>query len=118
VSAKELNEECKKAMAAHTSWKAKFKKLAAGELKLEGADVRRSDACDFGKWLAGSGRALLGTGHGAIDAAHKHFHAAAASVVEAHNAGNHQEVEKALGLGGGFSSASAALINLVSAASR
>jgi len=82
MSNSELADQCNKAIAAHSAWKAKFKKLLAGELQIDVATTRKSDVCDFGKWLAtGSTRAMIGGDFATIDAAHKQFHSVAADVV-------------------------------------
>jgi methyl-accepting chemotaxis protein len=116
MSSTELQEMCVKAIAAHASWKVKFKRLLDGEATIDSATTRRSDVCDFGKWLAGAGKAQLGAGFAAIDAAHKHFHAVAADVVDSYNAGQKQQVADSLGLKGAFARASAALTTLIVAA--
>lgn len=109
----ELQETCVKAIAAHAAWKVKFKQLLAGKATLDSAMTRRSDVCEFGKWLAGAGRAQLGAAFSGIDAAHKRFHAIAADVIDAHTAGRTEQVSKELGFGGGFARASAELTQLI-----
>lgn len=108
-----IKDECDLAIAAHGSWKLKFKRLVAGEVQLDAATTRRCDVCDFGKWLGGSGRAGLGSDFVSIDGAHKHFHQVAADVVELHNAGKKDAVTAALAATGEFTRAGVALTGLL-----
>jgi hypothetical protein len=108
-----LVEECDKAIAAHGTWKVKFKQMIAGETKLDAVTVRRCDVCEFGKWLGDSGKSALGPQFQGIYDAHKHFHGVAADVVQWHNAGEAEKVTAALATQGDFSKAGAALTNLI-----
>lgn len=105
-------DACTKAIAAHADWKNKFKKFMAGELALDAAQVDRSDACDFGRWLA-TRPALDPTLAAEIARAHAHFHHVAAGVVTAKKTGQVAKAEAALAVGGDFAKATTALTHLV-----
>ncbi len=114
MSAESRKDACGKAIAAHAAWKAKFKKLLDGTLEIDGPTTRRSDVCEFGKWLAAPGtRNELGTDFTAIDAAHKAFHVVAATVVDAYKAGKVDAAATSLGLNGDFTRASSSLTALI-----
>ncbi|MBL8719648.1 MAG: CZB domain-containing protein [Myxococcales bacterium] len=106
-------EHLEAAIAAHSAWKARFKKFMAGELVLDAQVVEKPDGCDFGKYLKGDGRADLGGAFGDIDAAHAHFHRVAAEVVRCQHGGKKAEAEKALETSGVFTQAGAKLTMLV-----
>ena len=117
MSVEPLKDQCNKAIAAHASWKAKFKRLLEGTLDLDAATTRKCDVCDFGRWLAQSTtKTELGGAYAAIDAAHRQFHVVAAQVVDAHHAGNTAVIQSLLGLNGPFTRASSSLTGLIVAA--
>jgi hypothetical protein len=112
------NDECNKAIAAHAKWKTTFKKMLAGEVSVDSATARRPDVCEFGKWLMAGGRAFLMGKHASVDAAHRHFHSVAAAVIDAHNSGRKQDVERSLAVDGDFSRAGSTLVGLIMEARR
>jgi len=110
-------EMCDKALAAHASWKAKFRKFLAGELGLDLAVAEKHNGCEFGRWLEGEGRGHLSPQeHAAIHSAHAAFHKAVGGVIRAKQAGDTRSAVAALAVDGAFSKASVALTQLVTKA--
>lgn len=107
------HEALEKAIAAHAAWKGKFRSFMRGESDLDSATVEKCNACDFGKWLEGEGRAALGPSHGEVHRAHASFHMVAASVVRKKKSGDIEGAEVSLSVTGEFTKASTSLTMLI-----
>jgi len=102
-----------KAIAAHSSWKARLKSaVATGKFDVTPADIKLDNRCEFGKWLYSPdftpAEKLTKNYRAAIDL-HAKFHQEAAKVVEWATSGHKDEAEKAIGLEGSYTKASSAL---------
>lgn len=93
-----------KAIAAHSSWKARLRSaIHTGKSDIPATQVRTDNQCEFGKWLYGS---TLSSGekqsehYKTVRHLHAQFHVEAAKVLEWAIAGNKNAAEQALGLGG------------------
>lgn len=105
-----LKEEISHAIAAHASWKAKFKDFMAGKLELDAHVVRQNNQCQFGKWLEGEGKTSLDKAdYEDIHRLHTEFHKIAADVIVKKKKGHVQGAEADLGFTGAFTKASAVL---------
>jgi hypothetical protein len=112
-----LREELSQAISVHAAWKSRFSKFLKGAMDIDSATLGRSDACDFGKWLAeGAGAAQLGAEFAAIDAAHKTFHQRAAEVVDLQKSGSKDKAGAAVRPTGSFTQAGTAFNSIVGAA--
>ena len=102
-----------KAIAAHSSWKARLKSaVASGKFDVTPADIKVDNRCEFGKWLYSSefsaAEKQTQNYRRAVDL-HAKFHQEAARVVEWATSGHKDEAEKAMGLEGSYTNASSAL---------
>ena len=102
-----------KAIAAHSSWKARLKSaVASGKFDVTPADIKVDNRCEFGKWLYSSefsaAEKQTQNYRRAVDL-HAKFHQEAARVVEWATSGHKDEAEMAMGLEGGYTKASSAL---------
>lgn len=109
-----IKEECDRAIIAHAAWKSKFRAFLAGTLALDPKLVEKNDACDFGKWLEGDGRAhLLPAEYERLHDLHVRFHTVAASVVRLKLSDDHATAQAAVERAGVFTRASAQLTSEV-----
>lgn len=102
-----------KAIAAHSSWKARLKSaVATGKFEVKPADIKVDNRCEFGKWLYSTdfsaAEKQTKNYRTAVDL-HAKFHQEAAKVVEWATSGHKDEAEKAMGLEGSYTKASSAL---------
>ena len=93
-----------KAIAAHSSWKARLRTaISTGKSDISAAQARVDNQCEFGKWLYGS---ELSSGekqsehYKTVRQLHTQFHQEAAKVLEWAIAGNKNAAEQAMALGG------------------
>ena len=102
-----------KAIAAHSSWKARLKSaVATGKFDMSPADIKVDNRCEFGKWLYGPELTAADKQTKNYRAAvnlHAKFHREAAQIVEWATSGHKDEAEKAMGLEGSYTEASSAL---------
>ncbi|HKN71369.1 MAG TPA: CZB domain-containing protein [Terriglobales bacterium] len=102
-----------KAIAAHSSWKARLKTaVATGKFEVSPADVKVDNRCEFGKWLYGpdfSAAEKQTKNYSTAVDLHAKFHREAAQIVEWATSGHKDEAEKAMGLEGSYTKASSAL---------
>ena len=102
-----------KAIAAHSSWKARLKTaVATGKFEVSPADVKVDNRCEFGKWLYGpdfSAAEKQTENYRTAINLHAKFHQEAAKVVEWATSGHKDEAENAIGLEGSYTKASSAL---------
>ncbi len=103
-------ETLQKAIAAHTSWKARLRNaISTGKFEVELSTVRVDDKCDFGKWLYGP---ELQPGekqsqhYCTVKKLHAEFHQEAARIVGWALAGQKGKAEESLALGGAYTNAS------------
>lgn len=81
------------AIAAHAQWKQRFRSAITSRATLDTAEIRQHDRCALGCWLHGAGSAE----HGArpqfvhLIEQHRRFHAEAARVAQAINAGQYDQ---------------------------
>lgn len=104
-----MHPEINKAIAAHGMWKTKFQDFMAGKIALEEGAVAKSDACEFGKWLAKDGKTTLGGDFADVSQLHAQFHKQAAAVVHMKHAGDTKGAQASLSPSGEFSASSGAL---------
>ncbi len=102
-----------KAIAAHSSWKARLKSaVATGKFDVTPADIKVDNRCEFGKWLYGADFSAADKQtknyRTAVDL-HAKFHQEAAKIVEWATSGHKDEAEKAMGIEGSYTKASSAL---------
>lgn len=101
------------AIGAHGQWKARLKTaIANGATAADAAKAHRSDACEFGKWLASAGLPPeLHSSPRFKEAVRLHtaFHASAGRVLDAVAAGRQNDAVKSMAIGGEFALASATL---------
>jgi methyl-accepting chemotaxis protein len=103
------------AVDAHVQWKARLKKLLAGQGEaLDPVQVARDDGCALGQWIYGDGTALAE--HSVYDRLkqeHAQFHDAAAAVVRCVKDGNRSSAHAMLDGDGTFSRQSTKVIRLI-----
>ncbi len=106
------SELISKAMWAHGQWKHRLRKAVdTGSSEFSVKTVCADDQCDFGKWLNGMPPERKGAADWKnIKTLHAQFHVEAGRVLELALGGRKAEAEKALGMGSGYSKASANLI--------
>ena len=106
-------EVLEKAIAAHTSWKARLRTAAnSGKFDVPVTTVRADNQCEFGKWLYGPelSAAEKQTEHyRGVKQLHAQFHQEAAKVVELASSGQKDAAEKAIELGSEYANCSTAL---------
>lgn len=87
------------AIDAHVQWRVKLKAAITRGEQLDAATISQDGRCDLGKWLSGEGRGQFGSKpeFQKLAASHRLFHAAAAKVAVAANAGKTAEAESLLG---------------------
>jgi methyl-accepting chemotaxis protein len=101
------------AVAAHAAWKRRLRQaIEAGRIP-QGTSidqVRRDDACDFGRWLHdGSGQALDARRSAEAMALHAQFHQHAAAVLSAVGAGRADQANALLTADDGYGGVARAL---------
>ncbi|HNV58692.1 MAG TPA: methyl-accepting chemotaxis protein [Rhodoferax sp.] len=103
------------AIKAHADWRSKLRMAAQNNEKMDADTISRDDCCEFGKWIHGTGKSKCGTKPSfvALLDAHKGFHQEAGKVARAINQGGGASVEKMLGAGTGFSTASSNVTRLI-----
>jgi len=105
-----MNPNVSKAVAAHGAWKNKFRDFMDDKIDLDAHTVQRTNACEFGQWLEGEGKQVLGEHFQEVNQLHAQFHATAADVVRKKQSGAVNEASDALGISGSFTKASAGLV--------
>ena len=93
-----------KAIAAHSSWKARLRSaIGGGTSEFSPSQVKLDNACEFGKWLYGaelSPAEKQSEHYRTVKPVHAQFHAEAARVREAALSGHKEAAEQSLGIGG------------------
>lgn len=93
-----------KAIAAHSSWKARLRSaIGGGTSEFSPSQVKLDNACEFGKWLYGaelSPAEKQSEHYRTVKQVHAQFHAEAARVLEAALSGHKEAAEQSLGIGG------------------
>jgi methyl-accepting chemotaxis protein len=106
------------AIKKHTDWKIKLRSAITNHETVDAATISRDNACEFGKWLHGDGRAAYGHRPGFANcvSAHAAFHLEAGKVAAAINAKKYDEAKAMLAIGTQFAgltgTVSAAIANL------
>jgi methyl-accepting chemotaxis protein len=87
------------AVQKHAEWKVKFRAAIAAHETMDTATIARDNCCELGKWLHGDARSRWSTlpAYRSCVTRHADFHAAAARVALAINAGRYTEAEAMLG---------------------
>lgn len=110
-----MKDKIEHAIHAHATWKFRLKQaITTGKTDTSVAVVSTDNACEFGKWLYGptvTPEAKRSEFYLKAVKQHKDFHRAAGQVLEAAVGGRAADAEKAMGSGGAFTVASAALTN-------
>ena len=93
-----------KAIAAHSSWKARLRSaISSGKSEFSPSQVKVDSACEFGKWLYGtelSPAEKQSENYRTVKQLHAQFHAEAAKVLESALSGHKDAAEQSLGVGG------------------
>ena len=86
------------ALLAHGQWKKRLQDaISTGQSEFKAVDVKRDDACQFGKWLYGLPQEDKNSEHyQTVKSLHADFHKAAGEVLELAIAGKKQEALKKL----------------------
>jgi methyl-accepting chemotaxis protein len=103
------------AIKAHADWRTKLRAAGQKHEQVDAQTIGRDDCCELGKWLSGNGHSQCGSvpSFVALITAHKSFHQAAGKVAHFINSGHGDEVEKMLGSGSVFSTASSDVTRLI-----
>jgi methyl-accepting chemotaxis protein len=103
------------AIKAHADWRTKLRAAGQKHEQVDAQTIGRDDCCELGKWLSGSGQSQCGgvPSFVSLIAAHKGFHQAAGKVAHFINSGHGDEVEKMLGSGSVFATASSDVTRLI-----
>jgi len=106
-------EMIQKAVAAHSSWKARLRSAVdTGKFDVTIANVKADNQCEFGKWLYGpdfSTAEKQTENYRTVKDLHAKFHLEAAKVVECATSGHKYKAAVAIGLEGSYTKASSAL---------
>jgi hypothetical protein len=98
------------ALGAHGLWVARFRRVIAGQEKVEAAIVGRDDQCEFGKWMQADGQKHLdAASFKELRQLHQEFHRVAGALVQRVDAGDLASAKRSMELGGDFNKASAVL---------
>lgn len=104
------------AILAHTGWKKKFHSHLEGTETLDPATVKRPDACELGKWLAGEGAVYAKLPEfAAVREKHADFHRIAGSVVVSAQSLSKDESLKLIDWTSEFGKATSACVNALAA---
>jgi chemoreceptor zinc-binding protein len=99
-----------KALAAHSSWKARLRMaIGTGKFDVPVSTVKADNQCEFGKWLYGSELSVAekqSEHYLSAKQLHAEFHQEAAQVLEWATSGRTAKAEESIGLGGSYSKAS------------
>ncbi|MDD2801273.1 MAG: methyl-accepting chemotaxis protein, partial [Methylococcales bacterium] len=92
----------------HSAWKVKLRAAIAQKEVLDVASISKDNSCDFGKWLYGDAKSLVGERASFTECVAKHaaFHVAAGKIAAAINAKKYQEADLMLAAGSSFNNAS------------
>ena len=111
-------EELQRAIGVHLLWKARLKAALEAGLSLPAAEsLRRSDQCEFGRWLCtcADSSGPRSEQHRIVDQLHAAFHQAAAQVVDLDLGGDAAGAASSVGTGGAFHEASSRLLQAMKA---
>lgn len=98
------------ALGAHATWKSKLQAaIEVGKCDHTVAEVRRDDACQFGRWLHATPGLLQDQRYTTVKALHSRFHEEAARVLAMALAGEKEAALAEVAVGKPFSAISAAL---------
>ena len=99
------------AIAAHATWKRKLAAyVAAPDHSLKASEVRATNKCELGKWIAGEGRKFEAmVEFSTLQVEHTNFHQAAAEVIQKVDSGQ-KLTEEDIGPHSKFGAASAAVV--------
>ncbi|MBL8229340.1 MAG: CZB domain-containing protein [Bryobacterales bacterium] len=112
----EKQMDINQAIMAHMNWKQKFRSHLDGKEKLDAATVKRSDACELGKWLAGEGAAHAKLPEfAAVREKHADFHRTAGSVLVSAEKLSKDESLKLIEWSSEFGKATNACVNALAA---
>jgi methyl-accepting chemotaxis protein len=97
----------------HAEWRLKFRGAISGKEVLNADLIAKDDQCMLGKWLHGEAKIKFGRSAAYAQCVEKHaqFHLEASKVAKVINARQYTEATAMLGIGTGFSRASAAIGN-------
>lgn len=103
------------AIQKHTAWKVTFRNAISRKEKLDAETMGKDNCCQLGQWLYGDGRARYGTRpeFKAVVENHRIFHVEAGKVARLINAGQYDQVDRALGTDGPFTRASNAVCTAI-----
>jgi len=95
----------------HAEWRFKFRSAITKKETLDADAIAKDDRCDLGRWLHGEAKAKYSRLSSYADCVktHAHFHIEASKVANVINAQKYEEARALLGIGSGFSTASAAI---------
>lgn len=101
----------------HAEWRVKLRGAIAKKETLDVGVIAKDTQCDLGKWLHGEAKQRFGRWPAYNDcvAKHAHFHLEAGRVAKVINDRQYDNAHSMLGVGSGFSSASAAIVNALDA---
>ncbi|MEI8257303.1 MAG: CZB domain-containing protein [Deltaproteobacteria bacterium] len=107
-----VRERCDEAIATHAQWRVMFWQFLRGAIDLTPALVLADRACEFGQWLAASGRAdLAPDDHEHLTELHARFHAVATRVVRRVHIGDTKGARDCIGPEGELNAVSNALVH-------
>ena len=106
-----MQSEITKHIAGHSKWKQRLRQaIDTGQSEWEVAGVKPDNLCEFGKWVHAMPPDVKSTDHcKKVIELHARFHVAAAAVLDLALSGKKEEAEKAVAMGGEFSTASVQL---------
>lgn len=104
----------------HAEWRVKLRGAITKKETLDVTTIAKDNQCDLGKWLYGEARQRLHCSplYNECVTKHAHFHMEAGKVAKVINDGHYDQAHSMLGVGSGFSSASAAIVNALDALER
>ncbi len=108
------------AIAAHTMWKIRLRKVVDGHgERLEAASVAKDDQCELGKWIHGPGANFKSfDAFTRLKTAHAKFHKCAAQVITEANGGRKDAAEALLEPQGEFAKVSTETVTAIMALQR
>ena len=96
------------ALAAHASWKVKFRTAIDKREQLDAGAIGRDNGCELGKWLHGPAKGQVGLlpEYSACVKEHAVFHVEAGKVAQAINSGRYEEATDMIAAGTPYDRAS------------
>lgn len=101
----------------HLDWRVKFKIAISKHETLDVDGLAKDDECEFGKWLYKEAKSEYSELPSYLECVKKHaqFHVEASNIAKSINARMYQVAQLQLGIGSGFSTASAAMNSAIDA---